>query len=158
MIKVLIADDHAIIRRGLKQIVAETNDIVVGSEAANGSEVMEKVRAQPLDVVILDITMPGRNGLDTLKELKREQPRLPVLMLSMHSEDQYAARVLKAGAAGYLPKECAPEELLNAIRTVHTGAKYIPPRRRTGSPGRHFSIWTSRRMNYCPTASTKCCG
>jgi two-component system invasion response regulator UvrY len=127
MIKVLIADDHAIVRRGLKQIVAETNDIVVGGEAVNGGEVMDQVRAQPFDVVILDITMPGRNGLDTLRELKHEQPRLPVLMLSMHSEDQYAVRVLKAGASGYLPKEGAPEELVNAIRKVHSGAKYIRP-------------------------------
>jgi DNA-binding NarL/FixJ family response regulator len=127
MIKVLIADDHAIVRRGLKQIVAETDDIVVGGEAVNGNEVMEQVRSQPFDVVVLDITMPGRNGFDTLKELKVEQPRLPVLMLSMHSEDQYAARVLKAGASGYLPKEGAPEELINAIRKVHTGAKYIRP-------------------------------
>ncbi|HEY2953479.1 MAG TPA: response regulator transcription factor [Verrucomicrobiae bacterium] len=127
MIKVLIADDHAIVRRGLKQIVAETGDIVVGGEAINGDEVMEQVRAKSFDVVVLDITMPGRNGLDTLKELKREQPRLPVLMLSMHAEDQYAMRVMKAGAAGYLPKEGAPEELVNAIRKVHSGAQYIRP-------------------------------
>ncbi len=127
MIKVLIADDHAVVRRGLKQIVAETDDIVVGGEAGNSIEVMEQVRAKPFDVVILDITMPGRSGLDALKELRHERPALPVLMLSMHSEDQYAVRVLRAGAAGYLPKEGAPEELVNAIRKVHSGAKYIRP-------------------------------
>ena len=111
----------------MKQIVAETDDIVVGGEAVNSIEVMEQVRAKPFDVVVLDITMPGRSGLDALKELRQERPGLPVLMLSMHSEDQYAVRVLRAGAAGYLPKEGAPEELVNAIRKVHGGGKYIRP-------------------------------
>jgi len=125
MVKVLIADDHAVIRRGLKQILAETSDMTVGGEATSGHEVMDKVRSDHWDVVVLDITMPGRSGLDILKELKLERPRLPVLVLSIHSEDQYAVRVLKAGGSGYMTKESAPDELVKAIRKVHTGGKYI---------------------------------
>lgn len=127
MINVLIADDHAVVRRGLKQILAETSDIVAGGEATNGTEVLDQVRAQRWDTLVLDITMPGRSGLDILKEIRQEQPALPILMLSMHAEEQFAARVLKAGASGYLPKESAPEELVNAIRKVQGGGKYISP-------------------------------
>ena len=127
MINVLIADDHAVVRRGLKQILAETSDIVAGGEATNGAEVMEQVRAKRWDALVLDITMPGRSGLDILKEIRQEQPALPILMLSMHAEEQFASRVLKAGASGYLPKESAPEELVNAIRKVQGGGKYISP-------------------------------
>ena len=127
MIKILIADDHAVVRRGLKQILSETVDMVVGAEAVNGQETLNKVRANDWGVVVLDITMPGRSGLDILKELKRERPKLPVLVLSMHSEDQYAVRVLKAGASGYMTKESAPDELVKAIRKVSAGGKYISP-------------------------------
>lgn len=128
MIKVLIADDHAVVRRGLKQILEETRDIVVKGEATNATEVLEKIRCSaPWDVVVLDITMPGRSGLDILKDIRLEQPKLPVLILSMHSEDQYAVRVLKAGAAGYLTKESAPDELVKAIRKVVSGGKYVSP-------------------------------
>jgi two-component system invasion response regulator UvrY len=127
LIRVLIADDHAVVRLGLKQIVAETSDIVVGGEAADGCQVMEQVRANPFEVVVLDLTMPCCDGLETLNALKHEQPTLPVLMLSVHSEDQYAALVLKEGASGYLPKEAAPEELVNAIRKIHSGLQYIRP-------------------------------
>ena len=127
MIKVLIADDHAIVRRGLKQILEETPDIVVRGEAANADEVFARLRLGAWDVLVLDINMPGRSGVDVLKEIKRQRAKLPVLILSMHAEEQYAARVLKAGASGYLPKESAPDELVKAIRKVHGGGRYVSP-------------------------------
>lgn len=128
MIKVLIADDHAVVRSGLKQILDETNgEIQVQGEAANGREVLEKVQAQDWDVLVLDITMPGRSGLDILKDLRQLKPRLPILILSMHAEEQFATRMLKAGASGYLNKESAPEELVKAIRKVCAGGKYVSP-------------------------------
>ena len=125
MIKILIADDHAIVREGLKQIVAETSNMFVAGEAASGHQVLELVRESEWDVVLLDIAMPGRGGMDTLKELKIERPELPVLVLSMYPEEQYAVRALKAGAAGYLTKESAPDELISAIRKVSRGGKYV---------------------------------
>lgn len=125
MIKILIADDHAIVREGLKQILAETADMLVFGEATNGREVLEQVRKEDFDLVLLDIAMPGKDGLDTLKELKMEKPKLPVLVLSIYPEEQYAVRLLKAGAAGYLTKESAPEELIAAIRKVSQKGKYI---------------------------------
>src|ERR1043166_5198022 len=125
MLNVLIADDHAVVRRGLKQILEETPDIVVSGEATNSREVLQQLNARKWDVLVLDITMPGRSGLDILKEVKQLSPKLPVLVLSMHAEEQFASRVLKAGAAGYLPKESAPEELVNAIRKVCAGGRYI---------------------------------
>ena len=124
-IKILIADDHVIVRRGLKQIVEETTDIIIVGEAANGGEVLRQIGEKSFDLLVLDITMPGRSGLDVLKEVRQLRPKLPVLVLSMHAEEQFAARVLKAGAAGYLTKESAPEELVKAIRKVHSGGKYI---------------------------------
>lgn len=127
MIKILIADDHAIVRRGLKQILTETADMVVAGEAHNGQELLEKMRSDQWDVVVLDISMPGRGGLDILKQLKSERPKLPVLMLTIHPEDQYAVRVLRAGASGYLTKESAPDHLVEAIRKVARGGKYISP-------------------------------
>lgn len=125
MIKILIADDHAIVREGLKQIVAETSDMVVADEASTGHEVLDRVRDDEYDVVILDISMPGGDGLNILKQIKHERPKLFVLVLSMHPEEQYAVRVLKAGAAGYLTKESAPDELITAIRRVARGGKYV---------------------------------
>jgi two-component system, NarL family, invasion response regulator UvrY len=125
MIRTLIADDHAVVRRGLRHILEETSDIVVAAEAGTASEVLDKLRARNYDVLVLDITMPGRSGLDILKEIKRLRPRLPVLVLSIHPEDQFATRVLRAGAAGYLAKETAPDDLVKAIRRVHGGGKYI---------------------------------
>lgn len=126
MIRVLIADDHAIVRQGLRQILADTPDLEVGGEAANGFEALQKIREGGYwDVVLLDVSMPGKNGIDTLKQIKDEQPRLPVLVLSMYPEDQYAVRLFKAGAAGYLTKESAPEQLVTAIRAVASGRKYI---------------------------------
>ena len=125
MIKILIADDHAVVREGLKQIIAESPDMVVAGEASDGREVLEKVLKDDYDVVVLDITMPGINGLDVLKQLKILRPDIHVLVLSMHPEDQYAVRVLKAGASGYLSKESAPDELITSLRKVSTGRKYV---------------------------------
>ena len=125
MLKILIADDHAIVREGLKQILAETSDMMVAGEAANGHEVLELVRKEDWDLVLLDLAMPEKDGLDTLKELKQEKPNLPVLVLSIYPEEQYAVRVLKAGASGYLTKESAPDELIAAIRKVSQKGKYV---------------------------------
>jgi two-component system, NarL family, invasion response regulator UvrY len=125
MIRVLIADDHPIVREGLKQVIAKDVDMTVAGEALNGQELLDKVYAQPIDVVVMDFAMPGRNGLDVLKELKRERPKLPVLILSMYPESELAPRVLKAGAAGYMTKESAPKELVQAIRKLHAGGKYV---------------------------------
>jgi len=125
MIRVLIADDHAIVRDGLKQIFKETTDIIVAGEAANGIEVIDKIKFEQYDLVVLDISMPGRGGLDVLKYIKLHNPTLPVLVLSMYSEDQYAVRVLRAGASGYLTKESAAEQLISAVRRISEGHKYV---------------------------------
>lgn len=125
MLRILIADDHPIVRRGLKQILCDEPDISIVGEAQSADEVLELVRNKHWDAVILDITMPGRGGLDTLEELKRQYPDLPVLMLSMHPEDQYAARAFKAGAAGYMTKESALDELVKAIRKITKGGRYV---------------------------------
>ena len=127
MIRVLIADDHPIVRQGLRQILAETGDIEVKAEASAGQEVLEKIRQHPLDAVVLDLSMPGTNGLDTLKQIKEERPRLPVLVLSIHPENQYAVRALRAGASGYLTKSSAPEALVTAIRKLAEGGRFITP-------------------------------
>jgi len=125
MVKILVADDHAVVRQGVKQILADDFDDAVIGEASNIHEVLDLVRKRKWDIVILDMTMPGRSGLDALKDLKQLHPKLPVLVLSMHPEDQFAVRVFKAGAAGYLTKESAAEELVTAIRKVLHGGKYI---------------------------------
>ena len=125
MIKVLIADDHPIVRQGMRQILSDIPDMEVAGEAVNGQEALDQVRSGGWDVLVLDITMPDRSGFDILKDLKLEQPHLPVLVLSIHAEEQLAVRVLKAGAAGYLTKENAPGELVKAIRKVVSGGKYI---------------------------------
>ncbi len=127
MIKVLIVDDHAIVRQGLKRILAETPDMTVAGEAENGVEALKKTREGEWDVILLDVSMPGRNGVDTLKQIMRENRGGKVLILSMYPEDQYAVRLLKAGAAGYMTKETAPGELVEAIRKVAQGRKYISP-------------------------------
>jgi DNA-binding NarL/FixJ family response regulator len=127
MIKILIADDHAIVREGLKQILADTDDIVVAGDAQNGQEAVQLVRKTEAHVLLLDISMPDRSGLEVLKQVKKEKPGIAILMLSMHREDQYALRSLKAGASGYLNKQSAPAELVNAIRLVVSGKKYITP-------------------------------
>jgi two-component system, NarL family, invasion response regulator UvrY len=127
MIKILIADDHRMFREGLKHILAEYPDLVVADEANNGQEVLDKIWKNNYDMVLLDITMPGMTGLEALKQLKNDKPKLPVLILSMHPEEQYAVRVLRAGASGYLTKESAPDELITAIRKISQGRKYITP-------------------------------
>ena len=125
MLRIFIADDHAIVRQGLKQIVTETRDMIVAGEASNGQELLDKIKENDYDVVVLDITMPGRNGIDVLRQLRSERPGLPILMLSIHPEEQYALRALRAGASGYLTKESAPDELVVAIQKVSRGGKYI---------------------------------
>lgn len=127
MIRILLADDHTIVRSGLKQILNSEPGFEVAFEANNGNEVLDFMREQTVDVIVMDITMPGRNGLETLKELKRSNPKIPVVILSMHPRDQYAVRVLKAGASGYITKETAPEELVSAIRKAVRGEKHISP-------------------------------
>ncbi|AKZ65312.1 LuxR family transcriptional regulator [Herbaspirillum hiltneri N3] len=126
-IKVAIADDHAIVREGLRQICSGTKDIIVVGNAENGLETIKLTRLGNCDVLLLDIILPDRTGIDVLKQIKKEIPKLPVLMLSIHREDQYAIRALKAGAAGFLNKQAAPSELINAIRQVAAGRKYISP-------------------------------
>lgn len=125
--KILIADDHAILRRGLKEILVRELYGVTCGEAQNAEQVIAEVQAQEWDLLILDITMPGRSGFDVLRHLKALQPKLPVLVLSMHPEDQYGKRVLKAGASGFMNKECAPDELIKAVRRVLAGGAYVSP-------------------------------
>lgn len=125
MIKLLIADDHTIVREGLKQILADTPDIAVVGEASSGQEIIKRVGTIDYDLILLDISLPGMSGLDVLKQIRLLKPSLPVLILSMYPEEQYAIRALRAGASGYLTKESASEELINAIRKVARGRKYI---------------------------------
>jgi DNA-binding NarL/FixJ family response regulator len=127
MIRVLIADDHEIVRAGLRQFLSEEPDIEVAGEAASGEQVMEQLRDSVFDVVVLDISMPDRNGIDTLKLARQRHPDLPVLILSTFPEDQYAINLIRAGASGYLTKESAPDELVKAIRTVSQGRRYVSP-------------------------------
>jgi len=125
MIRVIIADDHAILRQGVRQIVQSQSDMDVVGEASNYVEVMQHVRQEACDILLLDIAMPGKNGIDTLKQVKHEFPKLPVLVLSMYPEDQYAIRALKAGASGYLTKVTAADQLVQAIRQLMRGRRYI---------------------------------
>lgn len=132
MTRILITDDHALIRRGLRQILVEGSDKVgfgrlVVEEAANAEEALQKIWKDHWDAVVMDISMPGRSGLDVLRDIKLARPQLPVLILSMHSEEQFAVRVLKAGAAGYITKASAPQELVQAIKKVMSGGKYVSP-------------------------------
>jgi len=128
MIRVLVADDHALVRAGLKQILGATGEIEVVGEACNGQEVMAEARRIPFDIVLLDIGMPGRSGLDVLKQLRVEHPDVAVLMLTMYPEEQYAVRALRAGAAGSLTKDAGPEELVTAVRKVAAGGRYVSMR------------------------------
>ncbi len=127
MIKVLITDDHPVVRQGIRQILSEYADIEVVDEAGQGSELLDQVMNNDYDVVLLDISMPGKSGLELLKDLKVLRPELAVLILSVHPEAQYAIRALKSGASGYLPKSTLPDELIKAIRKVAVGKKYITP-------------------------------
>lgn len=125
MIKVFIADDHAVVREGIKHIFSEAPEIHVAGEASNGQEVLETIWEKNYDLLLLDIAMPGRDGLEVLKEVKMQKPKLPVLILSMFPEEQYALRALKSGASGYLTKDSIPNELLKAVRKVLRGGIYI---------------------------------
>jgi DNA-binding NarL/FixJ family response regulator len=123
--RILITDDHAVVRQGLKQILAEEFKRAEFGEAGSANEAIERVWKENWDVVVLDITMPGRSGLEVLKEIKKSKPKLPVLVLSMHPEDQFAVRLLKIGASGYMTKESAPNELVGAVKKVMAGGRYI---------------------------------
>lgn len=125
MLKVLVVDDFPLFRRGVRELVIEGFQGAKIGEAGNSHEMLELLRRKPWDVAVMDISMPGMNGLDALKQVKQEFPNLPVLILSMHPEEQYAIRMFKAGADGYLTKSSAPEELVNAIKKVHEGGKYV---------------------------------
>jgi two-component system, NarL family, invasion response regulator UvrY len=125
MVRVLIADDHAILRRGLKEILVRELEGSVFGEAKDAQEAVAQIQSNTWDLLILDITMPGRSGLDALRDLRTLRPELPVLVLSMHSEAQYGKRVLRAGAAGFMSKESAPEELINAVKKVLAGGRYM---------------------------------
>jgi DNA-binding NarL/FixJ family response regulator len=127
-IEVLVADDHAIIRDGLKKILAETSDMVVAGEAANAMAVLEQVRARDWNLLVLDMSMPGRSGLDLIKLVKAVRPRLPVLVFSMHQEEQYAVRAIRAGASGYLSKEGDSDLILPAMRKVASGGVFVSPK------------------------------
>lgn len=127
MIRVLIADDHAIVREGLANVLSSSVGFEVAALAASGPETLQKIRDVPVDVVLLDMAMPGMNGIETLKQIKIERPRLPVLILSMHPESQYAIRSIRAGAAGYLTKDCEKGVLLEALRRAAAGGQYLTP-------------------------------
>lgn len=127
MIRIVLADDHAIVREGLKRIVGEVPDLQVVGEAADGTQVMQRVRELDFDVLVLDLSMPGRSGLEVIKLVKAEKPKLRILVLSMHQETQYAVRTIKSGASGYLTKESAPAQLEQAIRKIAGGGAYISP-------------------------------
>ncbi len=127
MIRIMITDDHAIVRQGLRQILSETDDLKVTGEAETGFQAIKIVRQKTFDVMLLDISLPDRNGIEILKQVKKDQPNLAVLVLSMHTEHEFAVRALKAGAAGYLNKQSAPAQLVTAIRQVAAGDKYVSP-------------------------------
>ncbi|MEO7727254.1 MAG: response regulator transcription factor [Burkholderiales bacterium] len=127
MTRILVADDHQIVRAGLKNLLADYNEFTVAGEAGSGTDTIKMVREEDWDIVLLDISMPDMNGVDTLKQIRRSKPDLPVLILTMHPEDQFAINLLRAGANGYVCKECAPEQLISAIRTVVSGRRYVSP-------------------------------
>ena len=127
MIRILIADDHALMRAGLKRILKDEPDLKVVGEASNGFEVIDFVKKEEVDFIVLDLTMPGKNGLEVIKELRHINKNIQILILSMHPEDRFAVRALKSGASGYMTKESAPDELVNAIRKIVSGRKYISP-------------------------------
>lgn len=125
--RILIVDDHAVVRRGLKQILNESFQTAIFGEAGTAQAALDKIWHEEWDVVVLDVSMPGRSGLEVLKDIKKSRPKLPVLVLSMHPEDQFAVRVIRSGAAGYMTKECAPEELVGAVKKILVGGRYVSP-------------------------------
>lgn len=127
MIRAIVADDHAVVRRGLRELLSESREVAVIGEAGTARETLEQVRSGKWDVLVLDINLPDGSGLDVLRQVKQEYPQLPVLILTIYAEEQFAVRALRAGAAGYLTKESAPEELVDAIRKVVHGGRYISP-------------------------------
>lgn len=127
MIRILIADDHRIVREGIKQVLSEESSFVIAGEAANGLELLKQLREQEFDVLLMDMSMPGRSGVELIKQVKSEKPKLAILVLSMHKEEQYAVRALRAGALGYLTKESAPDQLISAIQKVARGGVSISP-------------------------------
>ncbi len=127
MIKIVIADDHDIVRAGLKQIIADEDDMEVAGEANSGEKLLELIKKNDYDVVLLDLKMSGMNGIEVMKHIKATKPAVPVIVLSMHAEDQYAVRTIKAGASGYITKETAGDNLVSAVRRVASGGKYISP-------------------------------
>ena len=127
MIRVVVADDHTIVREGLRRILTGQSDIEIAGEATNGHEVMDRVRAGGFDLLLMDLSMPGKSGIELIKQVKDEKPKLPVLVLTMHEEEQYALRAIRAGASGYLTKESAPEQLVAAIRKIASGRLFISP-------------------------------
>jgi DNA-binding NarL/FixJ family response regulator len=127
MIRIVVAEDHEIVRDGLKQILARTDDMVVDGEAGNGQELMQLLRAREWDLLLMDMSMPGRSGIELIKQIKREKPKLPILVLSMHQEQEYAVRAVRAGASGYLNKDSASELLVSAIRKIAHGGVFVSP-------------------------------
>lgn len=127
MINILVVDDHAVVRAGVQYFVADLPDMQIGGEAATAQEAIRLIRSQHWDIVLLDIAMPDKSGVEVLKQIKREKPQLPVLMLSMHPENRYAVQILRSGASGYVQKEALATELVNAIHTILRGHKYISP-------------------------------
>jgi two-component system invasion response regulator UvrY len=155
--RILIVDDHAIVREGLKQILAEVDDIEVAGEADCSSRALQMARREPWDLVLMDISMPDRSGLETLELLKKEHPGIKVLMLSMHRETQYAVRALKTGAAGYLNKQSAPDQLVDAIRLVAPARNTSAPKLPRNSPARSAANERACRTRACPTANIRPC-
>ncbi len=159
MIRVVIADDHTILREGLKQLLQASDDLDVVGEAGDGHEVMREVRGREFDVLLLDMSMPGKSGMELIKQVKAEKPKLRILVLSMHEEHQYAVRAIRSGASGYLTKESAATQLVTAIRKVAGGGAFISAEvaeQLALSSMPHMP--TDRRTRRCPTASTRCSG
>src|SRR6185437_15207657 len=155
--KILLTDDHAVVRHGLKQILAEEFKKATFGEARNAQEALNKIWKEEWDVVVLDITMPGRSGLEVLREIKKSKPKLPVLVLSMHPEGQFAVRVLKRGASGYMTKESAPEELVGAIKKSSQADATSAPRSPRNWPHIFPPTARNRRRKSCPTANSRFC-
>ena len=157
MTRVLSVDDHALVRSGIRQLLADEQDIVLVAEAANGAEMTRQLEQTEGDVLLLDITMPGKVGIALLKEVHERWPRIAVLMLTMHPKYQYAALALRAGAAGYVCKDTAPVELLRAIRRVASGGRYISPAFAETWPRGSAQAHRGRCTRRCPIASSRCC-